>query len=321
MAEKTSSAKPRVRLLTAYNNAFAPIAVLTLPRMKALADANGYEFRAVTREDCERPAGWIKIEPILDALAADFDFVFWLDADAVVLRSDMDVRTAVSGAKDLYMCWHEPRAFPAHFNTGVMLIRTSEWSRAFFSEVWERGPVTDVFRDQGTILHQLGYNEAIGLGSDRHDHPARDHIGLLDSAWNTIPGTAGVPDPIIHHYAAGVPVQVRCPLIAADCSTLEVREPAPAEIRAACSTLLSRWWTDVTDAYAQAQVTRAELDGAQQQLAAEIRLRREVEQLYARTAEHLEAVLASPWRHTRLLRLIKTLAKRFHRFASAATSR
>ena len=91
--------KPNVCLLTACNSAQQPLAALTAPSMRAFAETHGYTVRALHRDDWERARGWIKIEAIRAALEEDFDFVFWIDVDALVLRRDVDIRTAaVDGA-------------------------------------------------------------------------------------------------------------------------------------------------------------------------------------------------------------------------------
>ena len=70
-----------VCILTAYTSNYADMAALSVPHMREYAKREGYEFRAIQRDDCERNGGWVKIEPITEALAAGFNFVLWLDAD------------------------------------------------------------------------------------------------------------------------------------------------------------------------------------------------------------------------------------------------
>jgi nucleotide-diphospho-sugar transferase len=211
--------KPTVCLVTAYDQAYAACAALTVPRMRAFSTLHGYELRALRREACARPGGWIKIEPILEALEDDFDFVFWMDADALIIRRDVDVRTAAIDGADLMMVWHGPDTaellepnFIPHFNSGVMLIRSSDWSREFFARVWETGQLPHTWRDQAAMLRLLGYDNILGLGPERPDEPNRSQIARLATVWNAIPGVAMVPDPIVHHFA-GRPLDDRLRLL------------------------------------------------------------------------------------------------------------
>jgi hypothetical protein len=82
-------------------------------------------------------------------------------------------------------------------------MRTSSDSCAepFFAKVWDVGNVPLHWRDQGAILHLLGYDSLIGMGSENPTSPYRCHVAPLDPVWNSVPGVAMAVDPIIHHYA------------------------------------------------------------------------------------------------------------------------
>jgi lipopolysaccharide biosynthesis glycosyltransferase len=179
--------------------------------MRLFADAHGYSFRALERESCCRRGGWIKIEPILALLAEGFDYVLWLDADTIVARTDIDIRNVTQQSAHLHMAWHKPLprpgGDPAHFNTGVMLIRASDWSRKFFAQVWDVGPREHRWNDQATILHLLGFDGALGTGKNRENamsHP----VGWLNITWNSIPQVCALEDPVVWHFA-GMEMGVR----------------------------------------------------------------------------------------------------------------
>jgi hypothetical protein len=200
---------PTLCILTAHDSRYEEIAAISAPFMRRLADAHGYTYTALRRDDCVRGAGWIKIEPILDVLSSGkFDFLLWLDADAMPVRTDVDVLTVARSDADLHMAWHRPLAQttndPAHYNTGVMLIRASDWSRRFFEAVWQVGPLPHRWNDQAAIHRVLGYDGLLGLGEDRDDEQNRRHVGRIGDAWNSIPGVCFADDPIILHYA-GIP--------------------------------------------------------------------------------------------------------------------
>src|SRR5262245_23246459 len=93
----------RVCLLTAFAAGFAAIAELSLPRMKALCTAQGYELRALRIDACERPGAWIKIAPIRAALQDSFDWLVWFDIDVLVVRTGEDIRADLGKRADLYM--------------------------------------------------------------------------------------------------------------------------------------------------------------------------------------------------------------------------
>jgi hypothetical protein len=234
-----------VCLLTAYSTSYSALASLSIPHIKEYADGQGYEFRAIHRDDCERKGGWIKIEPIRATLKAGFDFVFWMDVDTLVIRNDVDIRTAVEPEADLHMAWHDQGPIrngdPAHFNTGIMLIRSSEWAQNFFARVWDIGQIQHKWTDQATVLHLLGYDDILKLGAARPDEPSRAHIATLDTAWNSIIGIEMADDPIIHHYAGIADPEVRLGLMATDEAALNQRTKETPEFRRVFLRQLVQW--------------------------------------------------------------------------------
>ncbi len=245
--------KPSVCLLTACNSGHRPLADLTVPHMRSFAEAQGYHLHFICKDDWERQRGWIKVEAIRASLDEKFDFVLWVDVDTVIQRRDVDVRSAAVDNADLHMVWHGPDTstieaidFLPHFNSGVMLIRVTDWSRNFFREVWEIGQLPHRWSEQATILHLLGYDDCIGLGPDRPDERNRSRLARLDTVWNSVPGLATTHDPIVHHYAGISNLSTRLRLIEVDARTVHLRERASSELRQALDTQLSLWREDVT---------------------------------------------------------------------------
>jgi nucleotide-diphospho-sugar transferase len=196
---------PSVCVLTAHDSRYKSIASISVPSIRALADAHAYTLRTIERDDCTRRGGWIKIESIRQVLEEGFDFVLWLDADIYVARQDIDIRNVIRPEIHLHMAWHKPAprpdGDPPHFNTGVMLIRASDWSRQFFGRVWETGPLNHRWNDQATILHLLGYDRILNLGENRLADIDQAPLSQLNIRWNSIPGVCASDDPIIWHFA------------------------------------------------------------------------------------------------------------------------
>lgn len=198
-------------ILTAFNAVYKDVADITLPAMARLARAQNYRFVVLDDATCDRRGGWIKIQPIIKALSSGAEYVLWLDIDALVVRTDLDIRDETHPSIDLYICLHHPApptTDPPHFNTGVMLIRASQWSREFFESVWARGPLDHRWNDQATIHHLLGYGEILGPEEERGADQRRASVCELDTAWNSIPGVCESVNPVIWHFA-GMPISER----------------------------------------------------------------------------------------------------------------
>ena len=102
---------------------------------------------------------WNKIVLIRHALALGFETVAWLDADTLIVRDDEDLRRALNGGGPLALAEHPTPGLngaPRHWNSGVMIMRNTPRTRAFFDAVWEAGPLErHRWHDQARILDLL----------------------------------------------------------------------------------------------------------------------------------------------------------------------
>lgn len=239
---------PRCCIVTAYQgDEFAKLATLTLPRMEAFAARHGYELIVHPPDGAGFTDSWMKIPAIISALQCGFDFVLWLDIDALILRTDRDILEDAQPGADLLVSWHGPQTarldgapFPPHYNAGVYLIRRSEWSLDFFTRLLAlHGEVTHPWREQAALLTMLGYNESLGNGPNVANEIDRAHVGHLDPIWNSIPGIAMATDPVIHHFA-GLTGKTRLGLVRENVEIVPLYETASAAVRSALSHQISR---------------------------------------------------------------------------------
>lgn len=99
----------RCCIVTAYQgDDFAKLAALTLPRMETFAARHGHELVVHKLDGSGFTNSWMKIPAIISALRSGFDFVLWLDIDALILRTDRDFLEDVQPGIDLLVSWHGP---------------------------------------------------------------------------------------------------------------------------------------------------------------------------------------------------------------------
>jgi hypothetical protein len=111
----------KIAILTAFNEAFREIGDIAAKSMRAYAEPRGYDFRCYTiGPEWERKPSWAKVPLILRNLP-DYDYVQWIDADAVVTGeqdlSDILQPATLNIARDLN-----------GINCGVMAWRNCEQS-------------------------------------------------------------------------------------------------------------------------------------------------------------------------------------------------
>lgn len=115
---------------------------------------HGYELiNANEIIDHSRPAAWSKLKAVEKALRSGrFDYVMYIDMDAIIMNLDIPIEAFISAGNsgmrdkendesshqehppyDLIMTgdWNGP-------NTGVWLIRNSEWSLWFLTTLWDQ---------------------------------------------------------------------------------------------------------------------------------------------------------------------------------------
>ena len=160
-----------------------------------------YDYVEVTESlDESRPYAWTKLLAIRELLDT-YEFVFYVDSDALILRDDIDIETLTQadfawpvGPVNGEMC-------P---NAGIMAIRSSEISKKLFEMAYNQNDlIYNGWWEQAALMRVLQYEDP----RDNEKHWSEFHlekleIGVteLESSWNsTIQEFAR--DPIIRHFA------------------------------------------------------------------------------------------------------------------------
>lgn len=208
--------RTRRALCTAATGPFADLLAISAPTLGAYARQHRFDLVAVTDETAAgRPAAWGKI-PIVQGLLDDYDIVAWVDADAVIVDRSRDLTDELRRGKHLYLVehHHEPSG-EVTANTGVFMLRSGPWARAFLAAVWAREDLIDHrWWENAAVMELLGYRiDPQPAGRERHtEWLARTHF--LDVAWNSMPHWCASPTPLINHYASLPLVERRARMIA-----------------------------------------------------------------------------------------------------------
>jgi hypothetical protein len=218
----------RLCVATYFDKGFGLIGEICAVTLKGYAALHGFELTIDRTLQSDRPPAWNKILLIQRLLREGYDFVLWVDADALFLRFEPDIRAEIVSGKDLFMVKHEIRSQiqPGAWltldvpNTGVMLLRNSDWTHRFLQDVWDRSDfIHHRFWENAAVLDLMGYRALIGSAKrNEPDANVLAHISWLDVAWNSIPGRCASPQPIIHHYADVID---RLPYMRADLARAE----------------------------------------------------------------------------------------------------
>ncbi|MFN8179238.1 MAG: hypothetical protein U0167_15005 [bacterium] len=201
--------RPRICVTTWYDPAFAPLGDLCRDSLAEWCWRQRYDLRIVDVPRSDRPLAWHKVEILRHLLRGDAEFVLWVDADAIVVRPDVGIHGEIEPGRDVYLVEHhyDGKRVP---NTGLLLLRRSEWTSRFLEDVWQSERyVQHPWWENAAIIDLLGVFEAFGDGRASVPDPARSaKVRWLPLRWNSVPEVDEADDAVIKHYA-GRPIPWR----------------------------------------------------------------------------------------------------------------
>lgn len=167
-------------------DAAAPLLDLSLPTFRDYAERHGYHL-IVGSQRCDRPAAWCKI-PLLQRLLATYDFVLWIDADALILDASTDLAAVIP--EDAYQGlvfgdWGEGLGAPPC--TGVWALRAVPRAKGLLDAIWSQEDLTDLhFWENRALMRLMGWTlEPPFVKTRASEWDAGTHA--LGEEWDAIP--------------------------------------------------------------------------------------------------------------------------------------
>ncbi|MEL6201193.1 MAG: DUF6625 family protein [Pseudomonadota bacterium] len=204
------SDKAKWCLFTAYDSHLADMAEITVPNMQRYADRHGMELRAYDNRYVDRRPHWLKVQLARELLEEDFDFIFWVDTDAIFVDLETSIKDEIEDDKDLYFCVENQAILGTHsrtrINSGVFVLRNTQLTRDFLDVVWKTSAFEEHdWSDQAAIIAVLGLNSMFmeeHRGEDFIDSRFHDALKIMDIRWNYCPTYADAVDgeTSVHHY-------------------------------------------------------------------------------------------------------------------------
>ncbi|MGZ4723365.1 MAG: hypothetical protein ACXV8L_04035 [Ilumatobacteraceae bacterium] len=170
--------------------------------LAAYAQRHGWSLVLSSEKLGERPPSWTKLT-LVQQLLGHNEFVFWVDADAVIVDLERDILAEINDDADIWFARHPQERNPQAtvLNAGVFLARSCEFTRELLGAMWANEQFIDHnWWENAALLDLLGYSLDPPFPKLRPSHwDAR--IGELDLAWNSVPGYCESPHPAINHHA------------------------------------------------------------------------------------------------------------------------
>ena len=150
---------------------FNELAKLTQPSKEAYAAAHGHDFYCKTQDFAKDKAiGWAKIEIALEKMS-QYDWLFYVECDAMIMNQTIRLENIIDDSRDIIIAESKYRHNFQGINTGVMLIKCSEWNRQFFQHLCEKGQYHNGnWFEQGAIIEEV-----------KNDSGVRAHFKLVNN--------------------------------------------------------------------------------------------------------------------------------------------
>jgi len=179
----------RKALVTFASGPAARLLAIAFPTFHDYAQRHGYEIVVGTADSYDRPPAWGKI-PLFRRLLEAYDFVLWIDADAIILDPSLDIETVIP--KNAYQAFAYTTIWPelggqGYPCTGVWALRAGERAQRFLAAVWEQHDLVDQHPwEQAAAMRLLGWT-----GEFPHqkasDSDWDEGTFVLDEEWDMLP--------------------------------------------------------------------------------------------------------------------------------------
>lgn len=177
----------RIAVCTVNTPEIDDFAKYTEMNFRSYCNKHGYGFvMSNTNLDTSRPPHWSKIK-LLQQFIDKYDWLVWIDSDATITNKDIKIESIIDSDYDIIISKEECCAYV--INTGVFIIKCSEWSKNFLNEWYSQEQfINAIWLDNSAFIHIYNNNPDVKL----HTKVVRQKI------LNSRPGTFLDGDFIYH---------------------------------------------------------------------------------------------------------------------------
>lgn len=171
--------------------------------LEKYAKTFGYHCEVSNRANLTgRHPSWMRILIIKDLFNRGYDYVMWVDSDALFVNFSNDIKNEIEEKKYLYLVAHNINGENTP-NLGVFLIKNCKWSIDLLDKMWSLEKyINHKWWENAAFLKILGMNRLLEEGDDQINEPIFSRVKYLDLGWNSLPGIIASETPIINHYPA-----------------------------------------------------------------------------------------------------------------------
>eukprot|EP00164_Ancoracysta_twista_P013370 GFYU01021317.1.p1 GENE.GFYU01021317.1~~GFYU01021317.1.p1 ORF type:complete len:408 (+),score=136.10 GFYU01021317.1:165-1226(+) len=181
-------ATAKIAVMSMYDDMwyYQKLGEITEGNKRRYAEKHGYQFVAVEKAwiDTKRPTAFAKVKIIADKCAAsEFDYVFWSDADAIIVNHNIKLESIIKPEADITLT----KDFLS-LHTGVFIVKCSQWSIGFLNRVygqvqfdqdraWEQGAIVHLYNKEPEVRPHFNIIPKKSLNVYQEEFIAGDFVG------------------------------------------------------------------------------------------------------------------------------------------------
>lgn len=149
---------PKIAIATLYTENLAKLGEYTNQSKQRYCEKWGYEFIChIGVIDEKRPAAWSKLL-LVEKLLDDYDWVWWLDADAVIANQQISLETILDDDYDIIICREreQEQLGTWQLNTGSFFMQRTKASSDFLQVIYHTEVDSDhPYWEQNAFYHAV----------------------------------------------------------------------------------------------------------------------------------------------------------------------
>jgi hypothetical protein len=177
-------------------------------RHSAYCRQHGFDYVAITKSDYQTTPMWSRYFHI-SRLLADYAFVVYMDADALIVDPAADLRDALS-VTQIGMRWGQaPGGEPWHFNAGVMYVKRYSAVLDLFDEMLALAPRGANLTDDAAPWWLAPTSEQRVLNALLSVPHWSVLVERIEYRWNSVVGIDNIANPVVVAWHGGRPVEAK----------------------------------------------------------------------------------------------------------------
>lgn len=178
-----------IALCTLYTPEIIDFAKYTTMNFRSYCNKHCYDYiESSTTLDPSRTPHWSKIK-LLQLFIGKYRWLIWVDADAAITNKCIKIENIIDPYYDIIIC-KEDGIGKDIINTGVFIIKCSEWSKKFLQTWYDQDHINAIWWDQSAFINLYDNYPSI-----------QSHIKIIrQKVMNCSPEIFSQGDFIIHYF-------------------------------------------------------------------------------------------------------------------------